>query len=76
MSAATELHMTSEEMPVGEGFVVVFSMIGGKMDVEWQPRIPTGRRGRQCLPAYRLARNEFLRRVALKTGLNVAVIEA
>ncbi len=76
MSAATELRMTSEKMPVGKGFAVVFHMEGGQMEVEWLPRMPGPRRGRQCLPAYRLARNEFLRRVALKTGLNVAVIEA
>lgn len=75
MSAATELRMTSEKMPVGRGFAVVFSMIGGKMDVEWQPRVPTGRRGRQCLRGYMLARNEFLRRVARKTGLTVMVVD-
>ncbi|WP_156351457.1 hypothetical protein [Sphingomonas sp. Leaf25] len=76
MNATTELRMTSEKMPVGKGFAVVFTMAGGQLDVEWLPRMPGPRRGRQCLPSYRLARNEFLRRVALKTGLNVMVVEA
>lgn len=49
MNAATELRMTSEKMPVGKGFAVVFSMAGAQLDVEWLPRVPTGRRGRQCL---------------------------
>lgn len=72
---ARELRMTSEKMPVGKGFAVVFSMVGGTLDVEWLPRMPGPRRGRQCLPAYRRARNDFLRRVALKTGLNVMVVD-
>ena len=73
---ASELRMTSEKMPVGKGFAVVFRMEGTRLDVEWLPRMPGPRRGRQCLPAYRLARSEFLRRVALKTGLCIAVMEA
>jgi hypothetical protein len=76
MTPANELRMTSEKMPVGKGFAVVFRMKGGQLEVEWLPRMPGPRRGRQCLAAYRLARNEFLRRVALKTGLNVMVMEA
>lgn len=76
MTPPNDLRMTSEKMPVGKGFAVVFRMEGGQMEVDWLPRMPGPRRGRQCLPAYRLARNEFLRRVALKTGLNVAVVEA
>ena len=69
------LRLRSERMPVGGGFTVAFSLMPGRLEVEWEPRAPVGRKGRKYLPAYRLARDEFLRRVALKIGANVGVIE-
>jgi hypothetical protein len=45
------------------------------MEAHWEPRVPVGRKGRKYLPAYRLARDEFLARVAKRTGLSVAVVE-
>jgi hypothetical protein len=69
------LDMRSERMPLGDGFSVSFTFKDRKLDAAWQPRLPYGRKGRKYLPAYRLARDEFLRRVAKRTGLNVLVVD-
>ena len=75
MSAGAEICMTSEAMPLGDGFTVTFRMEGRSVNVDWQPRVPCGRKGRKYLPAYRRAREEFVRRVAARTGLSVLVID-
>lgn len=67
--------MSSERTPLGDGFTVSFVFQGRKLEAEWQPRVPYGRKGRKYLPAYRLARNEFVRRIAQHTGLNVLVVD-
>jgi len=67
--------MSSERMPLGDGFTVSFVFQDRKLEADWQPRIPCGRKGRKYLPAYRLARDEFLRRLAKRTGLNVLVVD-
>jgi hypothetical protein len=77
MSAAANpnVAMSSERTPVGGGFTISFTFRDWKMEAHWEPRVPVGRKGRKYLPAYRLARDEFLARVAKRTGLNVAVVE-
>lgn len=67
--------MSSERMPLGDGFTVSFVFQDRKLEAAWQPRVPHGRKGRKYLPAYRLARDEFLRRLAKRTGLNVLVVD-
>jgi hypothetical protein len=71
----TALDMRSERMPLGDGFTVSFTFQDRKLEADWQPRVPYGRKGRKYLPAYRLARDEFLRRVAKRTGLSVLVVD-
>jgi len=67
--------ITSAPTPLGKGYSVAFSFDGSRIDCEWLPKMPYGRRGRSLLPAYREARNTFLRKVARFTGQNVAVID-
>ncbi len=68
--------LRSERMPVGGGFSVSFSYVGGTLDAEWHPRIPVGsRKGRRYFVAYQRARNEFVRRIAKRTGLNMVVVD-
>lgn len=75
MSVAPNINMSSEAMPVGDGFAVSFSMKAGRLDCEWSPRMPKGRKARRYLPAYRLARDEFILRMAKRTGVVIGVIE-
>ena len=67
--------MKSEAMPVGDGFAVTFSIRGGRMNCEWSPRQPGARKARRYLPAYRLARDEFVRRMSDRAGVVIGVIE-
>lgn len=69
------VEMRSERMPLGDGFTVSFVFQNRKLEADWQPRLPIGRKGRKYLPAYRLARDEFVRRIAKRTGLNVLVVD-
>ena len=66
---------TSESFPLGRGYAVEFRLEGSRMEAAWSPGLPTGRRGRQLLPAYRKARDTFLRSVAATAG-NILVVEA
>lgn len=75
MSAAPNINMSSEAMPVGDGFAVTFSMKAGRLDCEWSPRVPKGRKARRYLPAYRLARDEFIRRLSARAGIVIGVVE-
>lgn len=68
--------LRSERMPIGGGFTVSFSFVAGKLDAEWHPRIPVGhKKGRRYFAAYQRARNEFVRRIARKTGVNIVVVD-
>lgn len=69
------VEMRSERMPLGDGFTVSFVFQNRKLEADWQPRLPYGRKGRKYLPAYRLARDEFVRGIAKRTGLNVLVVD-
>lgn len=68
--------LRSERMPVGDGFSVSFSFINGKLNAEWHPRVPVAsRKGKRYFAAYQRARNEFVRRIARKTGVNIMVVD-
>lgn len=73
--AIPNIDLRSERMPIGNGFSVSFSFCGGKLEADWHPRVPYGRKGRKYLPAYRQARDEFIRRMARRTGLNIMVVD-
>lgn len=75
MTDPRTLTMASEAMPLGNGFTVTFSMNAGRIDAAFIPALPKGRKARRYLSSYRLARDEFLCRVALRTGLTVGVVE-
>jgi hypothetical protein len=75
MSTTPNINLSSEAMPVGDGFAVTFFMKAGRLDCEWSPRVPKGRKARRYLPAYRLARNEFIRRLSARAGIVIGVIE-
>lgn len=75
MNAPYSICMSSETMPVGDGFAVSFTMSAGRLDCEWSPRVPEGRKARRYLPAYRLARDEFIRRLSVRTGIVIGVVE-
>jgi hypothetical protein len=67
--------MRSEAMPLGDGLTVRFAIINGQMEAAFSPTPPRGRKARRILPAYRRARDEFLRRFSVRTGLTVGVLE-
>ncbi|MBD3761471.1 hypothetical protein [Rhizorhabdus sp.] len=67
--------ITSEPAALGKGYSVAFTFDGARLDSQWLPRMPYGRRGRSLLPAYRAARDAFLGKVARYTGQNIAVID-
>lgn len=75
MTDPRTVNMASEAMPLGDGFTVTFTTKNGQLDADWQPRMPSGRKGQKYLPAYKRARNEFIRRVAHRTGLNMLVVD-
>lgn len=49
-------------------YSVRFTFTGGALDCEWLPMMPPAELGRKLLPAYRQARNNFLRRLAPAVG--------
>lgn len=57
--------------PLRHGYTVTLSLDGARLEAEWSPNLPIGRRARKLLPAYRKARNDFLATL----GLPVTVIE-
>ncbi len=71
----TNINMRSERMPIGDGYSVTFSFASGRLEADWQPKVPYGRKGRKYLPAYRRARDEFIRRMVRRTGLNIMVVD-
>jgi hypothetical protein len=58
--------------PLNARFAVEFVLDGASLEARWTPHQPRGRKGRNLLPAYRVARADFLGSL----GLNVMVIEA
>lgn len=67
--------MRSEAMPIGNGLTVTFTFVSGTMEAAFAPDLPRGRKARRYLPAYRRARDEFLRRVSARTGMTIGVLE-
>ena len=67
--------ISSPPFAIGRGYSVEFRLEGTRMDVVWSPGLPTGRRGRQLLPAYRKARDAYLRSIATTRG-DILVVEA
>jgi hypothetical protein len=64
--------MTSTpDIPVGNGFTVSFRLSERGIEAEWLPDVPTGRKARRVLPAYREARDSFLATL----GVNSMVVE-
>ena len=59
------------DIPVGNGFTVSFRLSERGIEAEWFPDVPTGRKARRVLPAYRKARDAFLATL----GLNSLVVE-
>lgn len=58
--------------PLGARFAVEFVLNGNSFEARWTPHQPKGRKASNLLPAYRVARADFLGSL----GLNVVVIEA
>lgn len=69
------VEMFSGATPVGDGFTVSFRFANQQFEADWSPRMPMGPAGRKYLPAYRLARDQFLRRVAKRTGISMMVVD-
>lgn len=53
------------------GFAVDFVLDRGRLEAQWSPDIPKGKRAKKLLPAYRTARNDFIR----STGVRTLVVE-
>jgi hypothetical protein len=64
----------TETFDIGRGYRVEFRFDGQRIDVDWLPDLPSAEVGRELLPAYRAARNQFLARLVPAYG-SVAVIE-
>ena len=62
---------STPDIPVGNGFTVSFRLSDRGIEAEWLPDVPTGRKARRVLPAYRKARNAFVATL----GLNSLVID-
>jgi hypothetical protein len=58
--------------PLNARFAVEFVLDGDTFEARWTPHQPKGRKAHNLLPAYRVARADFLGSL----GLNVMVIEA
>lgn len=70
----SQIALQSEPVAVGDGFAVTFSFAAGRLDAEWSPKVPS--RKPHLAPAYRRARNEFLKHVAQQAGGGILVVEA
>jgi hypothetical protein len=55
---------TCETFDLGRGYRVEFRFDGQQIAADWLPALPPAQIGRELLPAYRAARNEFLARLA------------
>ena len=61
----------SQSLALPGGFSVEFTLDRGRLEAVWAPDMPSGNKANALLPAYRAARNRFLR----ASGANVLVIE-
>lgn len=52
-------------------FAVEFALSGESFEARWTPHTPKGRKARSLIPAYRMARNDFL----ASLDVNVLVVE-
>jgi hypothetical protein len=63
------------------GFAATFSWTDNEMKVRWEPEAPSPRNirtpkaRRRFVAAYTVARHEFMRTVAMVTGMRAAVID-
>lgn len=57
--------------PLPGGFAVAFSLNAGRLECEWSPALPRGKRAKMLLPHYRAARDRFL----ASLDIPVAVVE-
>lgn len=53
--------------PLRNGYIVTLSLDGARLEAQWSPAVPIGRRARKLLPAYRAARADFLASLGLPT---------
>ena len=53
------------------GCEIELSLDNGRLECRWSPDVPKGQRARKLLPAYRDARNQFIRSL----GVNTLVVE-
>lgn len=42
------------------GFTADFVLDGSRLDCEWSPHVPHGKRAKKLIPHYQKARNDFL----------------
>lgn len=59
---------------LGRGYSVEFKFDGQRIEVDWLPDLPPMEIGRELLPAYRVARDQFLARFEPLYG-RIAVLE-
>ena len=53
------------------GYEIELSLDNGRLECRWSPDVPKGQRARKLLPAYRIARDQFIRSL----GVNTLVVE-
>jgi hypothetical protein len=75
MSGLSTLELRGEPVPLGGGFSVAFSWNRGRIGCEWAPKCPRGFSTLKQTPAYRNARDAFVREVSERSGVFVGVIE-
>jgi hypothetical protein len=75
MTGLNSLDMASQPVPVGKGFSVAFTWKRGRIGCEWLPKCPGGFRSLKDTPAYRNARDAFVREVSERSGVWIGVIE-
>ena len=62
-------YVQSYKLP--RGYEIELSLDGGRLECRWSPDVPRGQRARKLLPAYRDARDKFIRSL----GVNTLVVE-
>lgn len=64
-----------EPVDLGRGYSIRFLFTGAELHCEWQPGMPKGRAGKRLLPAYRAARDRFVRDLADHHRISVMIVE-
>lgn len=49
------------------GYEIELSLDGDRLECRWSPDVPRGQRARKLLPAYRQARDTFIRSLGVTT---------